>query len=47
LFDYNDPTSYNQSTAVTTIYDSLGNPHTYSMYFVKNARPIPGTCMPP
>jgi len=36
LFDYNDPTSYNQSTA-TTVYDSLGNPHTYSMYFVKNA----------
>jgi flagellar hook protein FlgE len=36
VFDYNDPTSYNQSTA-TTIYDSLGNPHTYSMYFVKVA----------
>ncbi|MCK9387837.1 MAG: flagellar hook protein FlgE [Sulfuritalea sp.] len=35
-FDYGDPTSYNQSTA-TTIYDSLGNPHTYSMYFVKDA----------
>ncbi len=35
-FDYGDPNSYNQSTA-TTIYDSLGNPHTYSMYFVKNA----------
>lgn len=34
-FDYGDPTSYNQSTA-TTIYDSLGNPHTYSMYFVKD-----------
>ena len=33
-FDYSDPTSYTQSTA-TTIYDSLGNPHTYSMYFVK------------
>ncbi len=33
-FDYTDPTSYNQSTAVT-IYDSLGNPHTYSIYFVK------------
>jgi flagellar hook protein FlgE len=29
-----DPTSYNQSTAVT-IYDSLGNPHTFSMYFAK------------
>ena len=35
-FDYGDPTSYNQSTA-TTIYDSLGNSHTYSMYFVKVA----------
>jgi flagellar hook protein FlgE len=35
-FNYADPTSYNQSTAVT-IYDSLGNPHTYSMYFVKTA----------
>ena len=35
-FSYLDPTSYNQSTAVTT-YDSVGNPHTYSMYFVKTA----------
>lgn len=35
-FNYADPTSYNQSTAVTT-YDSLGGPHTYSMYFVKTA----------
>ena len=32
-FDYANPNTYNQSTA-TTIYDSLGNPHTYSMYFV-------------
>jgi flagellar hook protein FlgE len=35
-FNYADPTTYNQSTAVTT-YDSLGNPHTYSLYFVKTA----------
>lgn len=35
-FNYADPTSYNTSTA-TTIYDSLGNPHVYSMYFVKDA----------
>lgn len=35
-FNFADPTSYNQSTA-TTVYDSLGNPHTYSMYFVKAA----------
>lgn len=35
-FDFADPTSYNRSTAVS-IYDSLGNPHTYQMYFVKTA----------
>jgi flagellar hook protein FlgE len=35
-FNFGDPTSYNQSTA-TTIYDSLGNPHTYSIYFCKTA----------
>ncbi|MBI5109123.1 MAG: flagellar hook protein FlgE [Rhodocyclales bacterium] len=35
-FDFNNPSSYNQSTAITT-YDSLGNAHTYSMYFVKTA----------
>lgn len=33
-FDYKNPNSYTQSTAVT-IYDSLGNAHTMSMYFVK------------
>ncbi len=36
VFSPADPTSYNQSTAVTT-YDSLGNAHTYSMYFKKTA----------
>lgn len=36
VFNFADPTSYSQSTA-TTVYDSLGNPHTYSMYFVKDA----------
>lgn len=35
-FDYADPTSYNNSTALT-VYDSLGSPHTYSLYFVKTA----------
>lgn len=35
-FDYADPDSYNRSTAVS-IYDSLGNAHTYQMYFVKTA----------
>lgn len=31
-----DPDAYNSSTS-TTIYDSLGNPHVLSMYFVKTA----------
>lgn len=35
-FDYADPTTYHNSTALT-IYDSLGTPATYSMYFVKSA----------
>ncbi|GAA5183922.1 flagellar hook protein FlgE [Niveibacterium umoris] len=29
-----DPLSYNSSTSIS-IYDSLGNPHIYTMYFVK------------
>lgn len=33
-FSYQNPNSYTQSTAAT-IYDSLGNAHTMSMYFVK------------
>jgi flagellar hook protein FlgE len=35
-FSWSNPNTYNQSTAVT-VYDSLGNPHTYSMYFVNTA----------
>lgn len=35
-FSISDPLSYNSSTSLTT-YDSLGNPHTTTMYFVKNA----------
>lgn len=35
IFVSTNPSTYNQSTA-TTIYDSLGNPHTYSMYFVNS-----------
>ncbi len=35
-FNINDPLSYNSSTSLTT-YDSLGNPHTLTMYFVKSA----------
>lgn len=37
-FNPNDPTSYNNSTSVT-LYDTLGNPHLLSMYFVKTATP--------
>ncbi|MCE9633573.1 MAG: flagellar hook protein FlgE [Methylophilales bacterium] len=36
VFNFADPTSYNRSTAIST-YDSLGNAHTYQMYFVKTA----------
>lgn len=35
-FNYLDPTTYNSSTAMT-VYDSLGNAHTQSMYFRKTA----------
>lgn len=35
-FDPADPASYNSSTS-TTVYDSLGNPHTATMYFRKDA----------
>ncbi len=31
-----DPASFNDSTSLA-VYDSLGNPHTYTLYFVKNA----------
>lgn len=33
-FDINDPTTYHDSTSVS-VYDSLGNAHTLSLYFVK------------
>lgn len=36
LFNFADPTTYNQTTS-STIYDSLGNAHTYSLYFKKTA----------
>lgn len=35
-FDYTDASTYNNTTS-TTIYDSTGAAHTYSMYFVKTA----------
>lgn len=35
-FDPTDPSTYNSSTS-TTIYDSLGNAHTSTMYFAKQA----------
>jgi len=41
-FNYADATTYNKSTAATT-YDSLGNPHTYTLYFVKSAAPATNT----
>ncbi|MCP5161702.1 MAG: flagellar hook-basal body complex protein [Hahellaceae bacterium] len=36
VFDPNDPGTYNHATS-STIYDSLGNNHVLSMYFVKQA----------
>ncbi len=36
VFDPADPTSYNASTS-GTVFDSLGNPHVLSLYFVKSA----------
>ena len=42
VFDPADPTSYNWSTAAT-IYDSLGNPHVLTTYYVKNAPTATGT----
>lgn len=35
-FSPTDPTSYNNSTSMT-VYDTLGNPHTLSLYFSKAA----------
>lgn len=35
-FDYNDPTTYNHTTAMS-VYDSLGNAHTLNFYFRKTA----------
>lgn len=39
-FNVGDPTTYNKSTSVT-IYDTLGEPHTLSLYFVR-AHPSTG-----
>jgi flagellar hook protein FlgE len=36
VFNPTDPTSYNESTS-GTVYDSLGNSHVFTMYFVKTA----------
>jgi flagellar hook protein FlgE len=35
-FNINDPATYHNATSMT-VYDSLGNPHTLSLYFVKTA----------
>ncbi len=37
-FVASDPTTYTSSTA-GTVYDTLGNPHVLTLYFVKNALP--------
>jgi flagellar hook protein FlgE len=39
-FNTTDPTSYNWSTAAT-IYDSLGNPHVLTTYYVKTNTVVP------
>jgi len=38
VFNTTDTTSYTASTS-QTVYDSLGNPHSMSMYFVKTSKP--------
>jgi flagellar hook protein FlgE len=35
-FNINDPATYHNATSMT-VFDSLGNPHTLSLYFVKTA----------
>lgn len=35
-FDQTDPLTYNYSTGLT-VYDTLGNPHVFTMYFIKTA----------
>ncbi|MCX7627802.1 MAG: flagellar hook protein FlgE [Methylophilaceae bacterium] len=35
-FVYTDPTTFNHSTSIS-VYDSLGNAHTYTLYFIKTA----------
>ena len=38
IFNAADPSSYSHSTSLT-VFDTLGNPHLQSMYFVKTATP--------
>ncbi|MBS1156003.1 MAG: flagellar hook protein FlgE [Proteobacteria bacterium] len=49
-FSMADPATYNYSTSAT-VYDSLGAPHTQTMYFVKGAYTapagVPATSQPP
>lgn len=35
-FDATDPTTYNKATSMS-VYDSLGNPHSFNTYYVKTA----------
>jgi flagellar hook protein FlgE len=51
-FDITDPTSYSKATSMT-IYDSLGNPHSFTTYYAKTAAntwdvygAIDGTALP-
>ncbi|NTV69423.1 MAG: flagellar hook protein FlgE [Azonexaceae bacterium] len=44
-FNPADPDTYNSSTAMT-VYDSLGNPHTLSYYFLKDTSVDPVTTLP-
>ena len=38
VFSVTDPTTYNNSSSIS-VFDSLGNPHVVSLYFVKAAAP--------
>lgn len=42
VFNADDPRTYNHATS-TTVYDSLGNPHELTQFFVKNPTPASGT----
>ena len=45
-FNINNAQTYNKATSLT-VFDSLGNSHSLSTYYVKTAARIPGRCTPP